>query len=251
MNVLNEASITAYRRRARDGDRRTTKVKGIILTSGKDRFIAGADLEMLLSADTSDAAKLMEQFSQLQKLFRSQETGGKPVVAAINGTALGGGFEICLACHYRIAAANPKTKIGQPEVKIGLLPGGGGTQRIPRLIGVHERRADPARGQGPHGRRRQGPGPHPRGRAGRRAAGRAKAWLMAPATEQVVPEFAGKGAKRDRRPRRAAVGPQGLQDAGLPRRPGVEPAGRADLHRRQRDDRAARPTASIRRPRRS
>ncbi len=91
---------------------------------------------MLLNADTSDAAKLTEQFSQLQKLFRRQETGGKPVVAAINGTALGGGFEICLACHYRIAAANPKAKVGQPEVKIGLLPGGGGTQRIPRLIGV-------------------------------------------------------------------------------------------------------------------
>ena len=111
-------------------------MKGIILTSGKDTFIAGADLEMLLNADTSDAAKLTEQFSQLQKLFRSQETGGKPMVAAINGTALGGGFEICLASHYRIAAANPKTKVGQPEVKLGLLPGAGGTQRIPRLIGV-------------------------------------------------------------------------------------------------------------------
>src|SRR6266581_3880808 len=71
------------------------------------------------NADTSDAAKLTEQFSQLQKLFRRQETGGKPIVAAINGTALGGGFEICLACHHRIAAANPKTKIGQPEVKLG------------------------------------------------------------------------------------------------------------------------------------
>ena len=111
-------------------------MKGIIVTSGKSDFIAGADLEMLLNADTSDAAKLTEQFSQLQKLFRSQETGGKPIVAAINGTALGGGFEICLACHYRIAAANPRAKVGQPEVKIGLLPGGGGTQRIPRLIGV-------------------------------------------------------------------------------------------------------------------
>ena len=58
------------------------------------------------------------------------------MVAAINGTALGGGFEICLASHYRIAAANPKTRVGQPEVKLGLLPGAGGTQRIPRLIGV-------------------------------------------------------------------------------------------------------------------
>ena len=88
------------------------------------------------SSAVAGLPKLTEQFSRLQKMFRMQETSGKPMVAAINGTALGGGFEICLACHYRIAAANPKTKIGQPEVKIGLLPGGGGTQRIPRLVGV-------------------------------------------------------------------------------------------------------------------
>src|SRR6266852_561014 len=135
MNVLNEASMTAYAG-ALESALKDDKVKGIILASAKADFIAGADLEMLLSVDTSDAAKLMEQFSQLQKMFRHQETGGKPIVAAINGTALGGGFEICLACHHRIAAANPKAKVGQPEVKIGLLPGGGGTQRIPRLIGV-------------------------------------------------------------------------------------------------------------------
>src|SRR5205809_7197828 len=91
---------------------------------------------MLLNADTSDAAKLTEQFSQLQKLFRSQETGGKPFVAAINGTALGGGYEICLACHYRLAADNPKTQIGLPEVTLGLLPGAGGTLRLPRMIGL-------------------------------------------------------------------------------------------------------------------
>ena len=112
------------------------KVKGVILTSGKDSFIAGADLDMLLNTDTSDATAVMNQFSQLQRLFRSYETGGKPWVAAINGTALGGGLEICLACHYRIAINNPKTKFGQPEVKLGLLPGGGATQRIPRIMGM-------------------------------------------------------------------------------------------------------------------
>ena len=171
------------------------KVKGIILTSAKADFIAGADLEMLLGTDTSDAAKLMDQFSQLQKMFRRQETGGKPIVAAINGTALGGGFEICLACHYRIAAANPKAKVGQPEVKIGLLPGGGGTQRIPRLIGVmnaapillegKDLTVDAAKGLGLI---------HEVVPAGELLA-KAKAWLMAPADEQVVPEYAGKGAK--------------------------------------------------------
>src|SRR5205823_7715362 len=126
MNVLNEGSITAYAG-ALETALKDDKVKGIIVTSGKADFIAGADLEMLLNADTSDAAKLTEQFGQLQRLFRHQETGGKPIVAAINGTALGGGFEITLACHYRIAAANPRARVGQPEVKLGLLPGGGGT----------------------------------------------------------------------------------------------------------------------------
>ena len=194
MNVLNEASMTAYAG-ALETAMKDAKVKGIVITSAKDSFIAGADLEMLLGVDTSDAAKLMEQFSQLQKLFRSQETGGKPVVAAINGTALGGGFEICLAAHYRIAAANPKTKIGQPEVKIGLLPGGGGTQRIPRLIGVQnaapillegkELTVDAAKGLGLI---------HEVVPAAELLA-KAKAWLTAPAGEQIVPEFGGKGAK--------------------------------------------------------
>ena len=134
MNVLNEGSIAAFAKASQKAVA-DPKVKGVIIASGKADFIAGADLEMLLNTDTSDAAKLMDQFSQLQKLFRHFETGGKPFVAAINGTALGGGLEICLACHYRIAADNPKTRVGQPEVKLGLLPGAGGTQRIPRLLG--------------------------------------------------------------------------------------------------------------------
>src|SRR5260370_6016994 len=101
MNVLNEAPITAYAG-ALEEALKYDKVKGVIIASAKADFIAGADLEMLLGADTSDAAKLMDQFSQLQKLFRLQETGGKPIAAAINGTALGGGFAICLASHHRI-----------------------------------------------------------------------------------------------------------------------------------------------------
>ncbi len=194
MNVLNEASLTAYTG-ILDKALKDDKVKGIILTSGKDTFIAGADLEMLLNADTSDAAKLTEQFSQLQKLFRRQETGGKPIVAAINGTALGGGFEICLATHYRIAAANPKTKIGQPEVKLGLLPGGGGTQRIPRLIGVMNAAPILLEGKDLTVDAAKGLGLIHEVVPPAELLTRAKAYLTAAPTEQVVPEYAGKGAK--------------------------------------------------------
>ncbi|WP_425065231.1 3-hydroxyacyl-CoA dehydrogenase NAD-binding domain-containing protein [Reyranella sp.] len=194
MNVLNEASMTAYAG-ALETALKDEKVKGIIITSGKDSFIAGADLEMILSLDTSDASKLMEQFSQLQKMFRRQETGGKPIVAAINGTALGGGFEICLATHYRIAAANPKTKVGQPEVKIGLLPGGGGTQRIPRLIGVQNAAPILLEGKDLTVDAAKGLGLIHEVVPAAELLARAKAWLTAPATEQVVPEYAGKGAK--------------------------------------------------------
>ena len=79
---------------------------------------------------------LFESCFALNKTFRAIETCGKPVVAAINGLALGGGLEICLASHYRIVADNPKIKLGLPEAKVGLLPGAGGTQRLPRLVGV-------------------------------------------------------------------------------------------------------------------
>ncbi|MBM3556232.1 MAG: 3-hydroxyacyl-CoA dehydrogenase, partial [Alphaproteobacteria bacterium] len=95
--------------------------------------LAGADLVKMFKV--RDAKTVFEQGAQIQAIFRAQETGKKPFVAAINGTALGGGFEVCLACHRRIAADNPKAQIGLPEVSIGLLPGAGGTQRLPRLIG--------------------------------------------------------------------------------------------------------------------
>jgi 3-hydroxyacyl-CoA dehydrogenase/enoyl-CoA hydratase/3-hydroxybutyryl-CoA epimerase len=194
MNVLNEASLAAYAE-ALEKALKDEKVKGIILTSGKADFIAGADLDMLLNVDTSDATKLMDQFSQLQKMFRRQETGGKPMVAAINGTALGGGFEICLACHHRIAAANPKAKVGQPEVKIGLLPGGGGTQRIPRLIGVMNAAPILLEGKDLPVETAKGMGLIHEVVPADQLLAKAKEWLVAPASEQVVPEYAGKGAK--------------------------------------------------------
>jgi 3-hydroxyacyl-CoA dehydrogenase/enoyl-CoA hydratase/3-hydroxybutyryl-CoA epimerase len=123
-----------------------TAVKGVVITSGKDAFCAGADLTMLeglsrafaeLAASQSEEAAMMRFFEESRRwsvLCRRIETCGKPWVAAINGTALGGGFELALACHRRIAADNPRTRLGQPEVKVGLIPGAGGTQRIARMM---------------------------------------------------------------------------------------------------------------------
>src|SRR5262249_14797507 len=121
-------------------------IKGAVITSGKDTFCAGADLTMLevFSREFKDFAKaqgeeqaiarLYEESRKLSLLYRRLETCGKPWVAAINGTALGGGFELCLACHQRIAADNAKTRVGLPEIKVGLFPGAGGTQRVARMM---------------------------------------------------------------------------------------------------------------------
>ncbi|MEL7537429.1 MAG: 3-hydroxyacyl-CoA dehydrogenase NAD-binding domain-containing protein [Pseudomonadota bacterium] len=115
-------------------------IRGAVISSGKDSFFAGADLKGL--APMFDPATPVEQVlagvARFQTLLRRLETCGKPVASAINGTALGGGLEICLACHYRVAANNPKAKLGLPEVQVGLLPGAGGTQRLPRMIGLEK-----------------------------------------------------------------------------------------------------------------
>ncbi|MFZ4550375.1 MAG: 3-hydroxyacyl-CoA dehydrogenase NAD-binding domain-containing protein [Aquabacterium sp.] len=111
-------------------------LKGLVITSAKSTFIVGADIDQLTQITRADEAyKLCES---LKGMLRRMEKCGKPVVAAINGTALGGGLELALACHARIALDSPKTKLGLPEVKLGLLPGGGGTQRVPRLIGIQK-----------------------------------------------------------------------------------------------------------------
>jgi len=123
-----------------------TGIKGAVLTSGKDAFCAGADLAMLetqsrtftdlLKSQGEEAAnmRLFEEGRKLSVIARRMETSGKPWVAAINGTAMGGGFELALACHHRIASENEKTRLGLPEIKVGLFPGGGGTQRIARMM---------------------------------------------------------------------------------------------------------------------
>ena len=110
-------------------------VKGVIVTSGKPIFMAGADLRALLE-DIPDQKAFTSSVMELHHGLREIETGGKPFVAAINGTALGGGLELCLACHHRIALNSTKIKIGFPEIKVGLFPGGGGTVKAPYLLGI-------------------------------------------------------------------------------------------------------------------
>ena len=119
-------------------------ITGAVITSGKKAFCAGADLSEL-GAGMADLKGLPEDEAK-QKLFdiayrlnaslRALETCGKPIAAAINGLALGGGFEVTLACHYRVMANDTGAKLGLPESLVGVLPGGGGTQRLPRLVGV-------------------------------------------------------------------------------------------------------------------
>ncbi len=112
------------------------KLKGIIITSAKKTFLAGGDLDYLHKC--YDAEEIFEYAEKLKKFFRDLESPGVPVVAAINGTALGSGFELALACHYRIAINDPKTRLGHPEVTLGLMPGNGGVIRMLWLLGVEK-----------------------------------------------------------------------------------------------------------------
>ena len=118
----------------------TDSVKGAIVASAKTAFVAGADLTELVTAyDRGVTIQEGYEWSRsLSGVFRRMETCGKPFAVAINGLALGGGLELCLACHYRVMTDHPKAQLGLPEVSIGLLPGAGGTQRLPRLVGMEK-----------------------------------------------------------------------------------------------------------------
>jgi 3-hydroxyacyl-CoA dehydrogenase/enoyl-CoA hydratase/3-hydroxybutyryl-CoA epimerase len=114
-------------------------VHGAVITSGKrNGFLAGADLKDFVGfyARGTTGAEAAELIAQSAQPLRALERCGKPVAVAINGLALGGGYELCLACHHRVLLDDPRAVVGLPEVTVGLLPGGGGTQRLPRLIGI-------------------------------------------------------------------------------------------------------------------
>ena len=135
MNVVNDAFI-ADMEAATAQIAADPAIKGVIVTSGKPAFMAGADLTQLVNGFGSLTPKQAYAFSQrATAMHRAIEQSGKPWVAAINGLALGGGFELALACHHRVLVDNPKAVVGLPEVNVGLLPGSGGTVRLAILIG--------------------------------------------------------------------------------------------------------------------
>jgi 3-hydroxyacyl-CoA dehydrogenase / enoyl-CoA hydratase / 3-hydroxybutyryl-CoA epimerase len=145
MNVINTSVIEELGALV-DKVAADTAIKGVVVTSGKETFCGGADLTMLEGMGTvyanlvrtkgeeAAAAFVFDESRKLSQVYRRIETSGKPWVCALNGTAMGGGFEFALACHYRMAADNPRTRLGLPEVKVGLFPGAGGTQRVARML---------------------------------------------------------------------------------------------------------------------
>jgi 3-hydroxyacyl-CoA dehydrogenase/enoyl-CoA hydratase/3-hydroxybutyryl-CoA epimerase len=112
-------------------------IKGVIVASGKKTFFAGGDLKLMTQATPADAEEIFENIESIKGTLRKLETCGKPVVAAVNGAALGGGLEIALSCHHRIAA-DGGYEIGLPEATLGLLPGGGGVTRTVRMFGLQD-----------------------------------------------------------------------------------------------------------------
>lgn len=133
VNLIDEAfldELGAYVERIAGDD----AVKGVILASAKESFLAGADIDMLFGV--TDPALAFQATERFKAILRKLETMGKPVVAALNGTALGGGFEIALACHRRIAVDSKKAQFGFPEVTLGVLPAGGGVTRMVRKFGL-------------------------------------------------------------------------------------------------------------------
>ena len=135
-NTMNEAFGAAFAECVDALVASKDDITGVILTSAKKTFFAGGDLDSLSKATPTDAPQFMERSMALKGVLRKLETLGRPVVAAMNGTALGGGLEIGLACHHRIGLDAKGVVYGLPEVTLGLLPGGGGVVRITRLLGI-------------------------------------------------------------------------------------------------------------------
>ncbi|MFF6813214.1 3-hydroxyacyl-CoA dehydrogenase NAD-binding domain-containing protein [Streptomyces sp. NPDC012403] len=138
VNTMNAAFVDSLDAVAARLAERRDAVRGVIVTSAKKSFFAGGDLRDLISVTPGTADASFEAGMRVKRSLRVLETLGKPVVAAINGAALGGGYEIALACHHRVVLDRPTARVGLPEVTLGLLPGGGGVTRTVRMFGVVE-----------------------------------------------------------------------------------------------------------------
>jgi len=132
--VYREAMAACVARLSAEKD----SIAGLIITSAKKTFFAGGDLNELIKVGKPEAKAFYDMVLTLKAQLRRLETLGRPVVAAINGAALGGGWEICLACHHRIAVDDASVQLGLPEVTLGLLPGGGGVVRMVRMLGIEK-----------------------------------------------------------------------------------------------------------------
>ena len=135
-NVMNEHYKESMHKAVERLEAEKDSITGVIITSGKKTFFAGGDLKSMIQAGPENAGEIFDQVEEIKADLRRLETLGVPVVAAINGAALGGGLEIALACHRRIVADVKGVQIGLPEVTLGLLPGGGGVTRTVRMFGI-------------------------------------------------------------------------------------------------------------------
>jgi len=135
-NTMNQAYAEAMAAAVERLESEKDEIAGVVVTSAKKTFFAGGNLTEMVKAGPDDAARVFAEVESMKSQLRRLETLGRPVVAAINGAALGGGLEIALACHHRIAYDHPRTELGLPEVTLGLLPGGGGVTRVTRMLGL-------------------------------------------------------------------------------------------------------------------
>ena len=138
VNAMNDEFIDLMDDTINRLEKEKDDIAGVIITSAKDTFFAGGDLKKIVSFQKGEEETVFDVTQRNKQYLRRLERLGKPVVAAVNGAALGGGCEICLACHHRIAVNDPKLRIGMPEVSLGLLPGAGGIVRTVRMLGLQK-----------------------------------------------------------------------------------------------------------------
>src|SRR3954452_25290187 len=135
-NTMNAAYGASIRKTVDRLEAEKDDITGVVITSAKKTFFAGGDLNDLRAVKKEDAEQISAMVREGKAVLRRLETLGVPVVAAINGAALGGGLEICLATHHRVIVDDPKAVVGFPEVQLGLLPGAGGVVRSVRMLGI-------------------------------------------------------------------------------------------------------------------